>query len=304
MKLLNVPVSVAAMNVLLGLLRVTLPLALVLPASAEARLTYVRGDDAIYVARDDGSQAAPGRLRDRADGLAGRALGRLSAAADDGSSRRGSCGPPAAPRGGSPARPRCARSHFTPDSKCVGRRAARPADALRDRAPAHVGDRRRDAAASRSRRTRARWCGRAPPGAPSTTTRPTSTRARSAGRRRRGSRATAARAIRCGRRAGSRSTSRRARGELVLPGLRHLGAAARRRRRAAAHDDRLGADRRHHLRARADRARRRRRAAARRRSPGSRATTRTRSTWRRAGSGKFDGRRSCRPGSAATARPC
>ena len=56
MKLLNVPVSVAAMNALLGLLRVTLPLALLLPATAEARLTYVRGDDAIYTARDDGSQ--------------------------------------------------------------------------------------------------------------------------------------------------------------------------------------------------------------------------------------------------------
>jgi Tol biopolymer transport system component len=44
------------MNALLGLLRVTLPLALLISAPAEARLTYVRGDDAIYVARDDGTQ--------------------------------------------------------------------------------------------------------------------------------------------------------------------------------------------------------------------------------------------------------
>jgi hypothetical protein len=35
------------MNALLGLLRVTLPLALLIPASAKARLTDVRGDDTI-----------------------------------------------------------------------------------------------------------------------------------------------------------------------------------------------------------------------------------------------------------------
>ena len=34
----------------------TLPLALLIAAPAEARLAYVRGDDAIYVARDDGTQ--------------------------------------------------------------------------------------------------------------------------------------------------------------------------------------------------------------------------------------------------------
>ncbi len=116
----------------------TLPLALLISAPAEARLAYVRGDDAIYVARDDGTQ--PRRV---ATGIAptvspdGRWVAYLRPRTTSVEMRL--------VRATGGASRRVARStevreiHFTPDSKHVG-------VALRDRLTLHEIARRRTTA--------------------------------------------------------------------------------------------------------------------------------------------------------------